>query len=256
MAERRTWGVAWVAVGVVAAGAGAAQAQPAPPPLPPASSSAAPPPLPPAATAAPSSSATGARPPPPPPPPPPPYDYAPPAGPAPTYYQPPAGPAPTYYQPPAGPAGPAAGAPPPVLPVYDPDQPIPAGYRLQSKPTVGVLGMGIGTFSVGYVSAVVMGIALGEDAKKNPDGPDSSVFTPMYFPLVGPFVTMAVLKPGPAEIGLLLADSVFQIAGSVGILVGSLKRTYRLVYTGETASVELLPAAGAGYGGLQAVGQF
>jgi hypothetical protein len=230
MTDPRRQGVAWVAVVAVAVGAGAAHAQPAPPlpPPPPLPS----PPAPPAVTVA--------HPPPPPPPPPP--------------YSPPAAPGPTYY-PPSGVAS-QSGAPPPVLPVYDPDQPIPQGYRLQSRPTVGVLGMGIGMFSAGWVTSVVMGIVLMEEAKKDPNGPDASAFVPMYIPVVGPFVEMAVLRPGPAELGLLITDGIFQLAGSVGILVGSLKRTYRLVYTGETASVELAPAAGKGFGGLLATGQF
>lgn len=223
-------------IAALVTGASAAHAQPVPLPRPP--HPAAPPGLP-----APPSPPGVPPLPPPPPGPPPGYEVAPPPGPAPPYYAPPA-------------ATPAATAPPPVLPVYDPDQPVPQGYRLQSRPTVGLLGMGIGLFSTGWVTAVVMGIAFGEEAKDDPNGPDASNFIPLYFPVAGPFVTMAVLKPGPAELGLLLADGVFQIAGSVGILVGSLKRSYRLIYTGETASVEVLPAAGAGYFGLQTMGHF
>lgn len=257
MRERRRRGMTWVVAGVVAAGAGAAHAQPAPPDLPPPSTAAPQPASPPAP-----SSSTSARPPPPPPPPPP-YGYPPAAAPAPGVDNGAPGrhaapsapyPGPTYYAPSGVPA--QNGAPPPVLPVYDPDQPVPQGYRLQSRPTVGLLGMGIGMFSAGYVTSVVMGIVLMEEAKKDPTLPDQSVYIPMYIPVAGPFITMAVMRPGPAEIGLLLTDGIFQLAGSLGILVGSLKRSYRLVYTGEAASLQLAPAAGMGFGGLQATGQF
>jgi hypothetical protein len=253
MRERRTRDVrqslprsmAWMAACVIAAWAGAAHAQHVPlPPRPPLPA----PPLPAPPLPGPPTHAI----PPPPPPPPPAYP-----DPPPVVQTAPAAPGPTYY-PPSGVAN-QSGAPPPVLPVYDPDQPVPQGYKLQSRPTVGVLGMGIGTFSAGWVTAVVMGIVLSEEAKKDPNGPDPSVFIPMYFPVAGPFITMAVMRPGPAEIGLLMTDGIFQLAGSVGILVGSLNRTYRLVYTGEgaaAASVEIAPAAGMGFGGLQATGHF
>lgn len=236
MAPRRWQGLAWMAAVMVTVAAQAAHAQPRPPlppvpapPLPPVPG----PPLPPVPV--------GPQPPLPPiPPPPPGYEVV-----------------PVQAAPPPPPAAtPASTTPPPVLPVIDPDQPVPAGYKLQSRPTVGVLGMGIGTFSAGWVTTLAMGIVLSEEAKKNPDGPDPSTFIPMYFPVAGPFVTMAVWKPGPAELGLLLTGGLFQVAGSIGILVGSLRRTYRFVYVGETVSLEVSPSAGPGLAGLTTTGHF
>lgn len=268
---RRWRGMAWIASVGVGAGAGAAHAQPAPPPLPASSSTSTAAPDGASPSPAPSSTTASGRPRPPPPPPPPPGGYYVPQGAAPPYYPPPAAtPAPSYYPPPGGgppyyppapgapaqAAHPASSTPPAILPVYDPDQPIPEGYRLTSRPTVGVLGMGIGLFSAGWVTAVVTGIALGEEARKEPGGTDPNAFIPMYFPVAGPLVTLAILKPGPAEMGLLITDGIFQVAGSVGILVGSLKRSYRLVYTGEKASFEVTPAFGAGYAGVQTTGSF
>lgn len=221
-----------------------------PPPLPASSATSTPPPLP-APTSQPSGSS--AKPPPPPPPPPPPSATTtaqrPPPPPPPPYAPYPA-PGPTYYAPTSPP-----GTPPPVIPAWDPDGPVPAGYKPVSRPAVGLLGMGIGLLSAGWVTAVVAGgIAFGQ-AKKDAGGrPD--VWVPMFFPVAGPFVTLAMLQPGPAESGLLICDGLFQLAGSVGVLVGSLKRTYKLVYTGETASLQVTPMGGPGTFGAVATGQF
>jgi hypothetical protein len=214
--ERRRWLILMsVAAGLAVPAGGAAWAQPAPPPLPP-------PPLPP--------------------PPPPPPGYSPYAVPGPTYYPAPGTPA-------------APDAPPPVLPYWEPGNPIPQGYKPVSKPTAGLLGMGIGILSAGWTTAAVVGAVAQAGASQTPGG-NPGAWVPMYFPVVGPFLTMAILQPGPAEVGLLLSDGIFQIAGTVGVLVGSLKRTYRLVYTGETASIELTPAAGPGFWGLRTTALF
>lgn len=219
---------AWV---VLAAGAGSARAQAAPP-LP----AVAPPPLPAL-------------------PPPPPYFPPQPPAPGPSYY-PPTGSVPA---PPAlAPVATAPAEPPATLPYSDTDAPIPEGYRPVSKPSVGYLGIGIGMLSAGWVSAIVAGAVASDAAKKDksPDAVSADAWLPMYVPVAGPFVTIVTTHQGPAGMGLLLCDGIFQTAGLLGVLIGSLKRSYKLVRTEASATVQVAPAVGLGFTGLSASGQF
>lgn len=227
----------WIALGAPFAGAGAAHAQPAPPELPPP-----PPPLPPATTA---------RPLPPPPPadpgqPPPAYDPRP--GARPEY-------APPGYSPPPEPSSKL----PPIITDWEPDEPIPEGYRRVSKPNVGYLGIGIGMLSAGWVSAVVAAIVGTDSAAENkgPDGIHTSDWVPLYFPVVGPFITIVTTRQGPAGMGLLISDGIFQAAGLLGVIVGATRWTHRLVrVAGAEVDLQVAPAAGTGFVGLQTIGHF
>ena len=231
-----------------------------PPPLPPASSARppGPPPAPPPGTP-PGRAAAPSRPAPPPPPPPPPY------------YYPPGG-TPYYPAPPAVAPAATSTEPPTYLPYPDTDAPVPEGYRVDSRPGAGLLGIGIGMLTAGWATSAVVGAIAADHAEGNP-GPnniDPDVWTPMYIPVAGPFVTLATLRPGPAEAGLLLTGGIFQTAGLLAILLGSLRRTYRLVRTGsepvqsassrasllDLSSVEVAPAVGAGLLGLTTTGRF
>lgn len=170
---------------------------------------------------------------------------------------------PAYYPPPAGqpaaapPAQPAQ--PPPVINGWQPDDPVPEGYRKISKPNVGYLGIGIGMFSAGWVSAVVAAAAETDAASKakDPGALRPSAWLPLFFPLAGPFITIVSAKQGPAGMGLLLCDGIFQAAGVLGIIVGATRWTHRLVRVGGVdLTLDVSPAAGPGFAGIQTIGQF
>ena len=236
-----------LAAAALVAGAGAAHAQPRlpVPPLPPAPPVVHPP-LPPA-------------PPVPIPPPPPVVVETPPAA-APGYY--PAADAPPPPPPAAQPPPPPPAEPPAVINGWQPDDPIPEGYRKVSKPNAGYLGIGIGMFSAGWVSAIVAGAVETDDASKatKPGALKPSAWVPMFFPLAGPFITIITAKQGtesPAGLGLLLCDGIFQAASVLGILVGSMRWTHKLVRVGGLeATVDVTPAAAPGFAGVQTIGHF
>ncbi|MBK8255057.1 MAG: hypothetical protein IPK82_20655 [Polyangiaceae bacterium] len=149
-------------------------------------------------------------------------------------------------------APPSQSGPAPILP-WEPGAPVPDGYRPQSRPTSALLGVGIGLLSAGWVTAVVTGGVMVDDADKSgdPNAPAAGTFVPMFFPVAGPFITMAVWKPGPAEMGLLITDGIFQVAGAAGVLAGALKQTHRLVYVGPSeATLRVEPVLGLGYVGI------
>jgi len=135
---------------------------------------------------------------------------------------------------------------------------VPEGYRVVTRPSVGYLGIGIGMLSAGYTTAIVSGAVASADAKRDtrPDAVGSDAWIPMYIPVVGPFITIVTTNQGPAGMGLLMCDGIFQTAGLLGILLGSLRTTHKLVPTGLLETVEVAPAVGTGVVGFQATGQF
>lgn len=199
--------------------ASAARAADPPPPLPPPPPSAAP--------------TTAAQPPPPPG-----YGQQPPPG----YGQPPPGygqPPPGYYPPPGGyyPNAPPPSDPRPVSMEYDEGQDIPQGYHLQSKVRGGLIGGGAGLLGGLWIISIITG-AIG-NAGNNLVGSEER-WTPMYIPIVGPFVTMGTAAPnlGGDGVALLAIDGIGQLGGAAMIVLGIAVPRKRLI---RDATFEPLP---------------
>ncbi len=156
-------------------------------------------------------------------------------------YPPPYGYPPPYAAPP-----PAAPRPerPVVIPDWDPDVPVPKGYQMIDGVNGRLIGAGIGLLSAGWLtSALVGGLAQADGGSSADD------WTPLYFPVAGPFAAIATLDPKPAGLGLLLADGILQVGGALGIVVGILDTRYKLVRVSDS-SVRFTPIIGQGFQGL------
>jgi hypothetical protein len=174
----------------------------------------------------------------------------PPAG----YGYPPAPPAGYGYgqQPPPGYGYPAPVAPPPpaqplVIYGWDPDVEPPAGYELDWDANMGLVGGGIALVATGWTLSVLVGIA-GATAEENEeedhpaserDDVTTADWSPLYVPLVGPFIAIRTLDAEGWGLGLLLADGLMQAFGTVGIVLGAVDRDYKLVPS--VAGVEVTP---------------
>ncbi|MBW2453105.1 MAG: hypothetical protein JRI68_01265 [Deltaproteobacteria bacterium] len=202
------------------------------------------------------------RPPPPPPRGAPPYGYRPQQGYPPPHGYPPAPPAHAYppqaYPPPAPPRAPS---PPRVVYHWDPDVPPPDGYELDSNINTGLLGAGIGLLSAGWLISVMVA-AIGAKAEEEEEGdreeldsisPDD--WAPLYIPIAGPFIAFSTLEPGVNGTGVLIADGLLQIAGTLGIVFSFLDTEYKIVRRNK-AQIDVTPAVGVGYQGLQLTGSF
>jgi hypothetical protein len=160
-------------------------------------------------------------------------------------YPPPPGPA--YYQAPEG--------PPLVLHGWDPDVPPPAGYELRSSANGRLIGTGIGLFSVGYVTSVVVGLVA--VASERPAVAQDWI--PMFFPIGGPFASIATLDASSAETGLLVADGLVQLGGLVAIIAGALDTRFKIVRLqigsnesgSDDVTLEVTPMVGATDTGLR-----
>lgn len=155
----------------------------------------------------------------------PPGTYPPPV----VYYPAPPGTAPGAPPPPATP-------PPPSIIAYEDGDPIPEGYRLDSRARMNLVGTGIGLFIPFYVIST-LSAAIAEAG-------GNSNYWPMYVPTIGPLITISTAKPdNNFEVFMLGLDAVAQTAGIGLIIWGMASREKRLIrVAGETPSLTIAPA--------------
>jgi hypothetical protein len=125
-------------------------------------------------------------------------------------------------------------------------------------PNMEMIGSGVGTFTLSYLPAVVVGATSGLDADRT-----------LFAPLVGPWMDLTQ-RPhcglvvscgaeGTAKV-LLVTDGVFQAIGAISIVGGLLTtthetRTVHAAATGPTLQISPARVGGKGYG-LFALGTF
>jgi hypothetical protein len=169
----------------------------------------------------PSSSAGPAAPPAPAPAPPPPPAPAPAPQPT-TGPAPPAPPAPPYGYDPYGYGygypygyGYSQPTPPKRLP-YQPGEPTPRGYRLDTQLRKGFVIAGAVTFGSTYLISVAVGAALQQEA-------EAADFTPLFVPLAGPFIATGTTDATAFGTFALIVDGLSQVFGLGMFLFGVLE---------------------------------
>jgi hypothetical protein len=127
---------------------------------------------------------------------------------APAYYPPPG-----YYPPPSySPPG-ASLIPPTTLP-YEDGQTVPHGYRIKARPVRSLVVAGSVTFGATYLASLLGAAAVvaGSD--------DGKSFTPLFAPVVGPFITIGTAGSSGAGTLWLVLDGLVQTAGATMLVVG------------------------------------
>jgi len=249
-AARALVGAVLLSALVVSEDAAAQAPEPAPPPPPPSAATPSSPPPPPGYEPAPTQVA-----------PLPPPGYAPQPGYPPSGY-PPAGYPPGYgpstgYPPPGYPPGYAPpgyappgygyGAPPGMpsaatLP-YEEGDPIPPGYRLDSRVRKGLVIGGAVTFGVPwFFSAMIASIV--------DSGSIRSDAWPLFIPALGPFIAMGTLDSEGAGTFWLALDGVAQAGGLAMLIAGIVAQEKRLVRIGESGASMTLTPMQLGQGGM------
>ena len=133
------------------------------------------------------------------------------------------------------------------------DQPLPPGYRWDSRPHSTLVNIGTGLFALGYAPALAIG-AIGNEDLLHPGDP---LGLWLLAPLAGPFVLLGDARNDIASV-LLLADGAFQAVGMGLTVVGLVWRRPVLVPTAKSA-VRVAPTPlvlGKGGGGLALFGTF
>jgi hypothetical protein len=162
---------------------------------------------------------------------------------------------PTGAAPAAPAAPPAKRKPPAVVYDWDPDVPPPAGYELDSDANGDLIAAGVVLNVTSYLLAVLVGVAgstVEEEEEDEPayeqDSTTASDWSPLYIPVVGPFVAIETLDARGWGLGLLLANGIVQSAGIVSIVLGVVDRSHKVVAIGEEVAME--PLLGPDVAGL------
>ncbi|MDI1432807.1 hypothetical protein [Polyangium sorediatum] len=175
----------------------------------------------------------------------PPPGYAPPPGypqgyPPPGYGQPPPGYGPNSYG-----YGPPGSTLPAALP-YEEGDPIPPGYRVDSRIRKGLVIGGAVTFGVPWFFSAMIA-SIGDSLSRSSD------LWPLYIPALGPFIAMGTLDTeGPGTFWLAV-DGLAQSGGIAMLIAGIVAQEKRLVRSTEVGtSMTVMPLRfgphGAGLG--------
>jgi hypothetical protein len=130
--------------------------------------------------------------------------------------------------------------PPARLP-YKEGEPAPAGYHLDTRIRKGLVIAGSTTFGACYLLSVGVAAAFQDDN-------DADDVTPMFVPLVGPFLTMGTADPTGFATFALTVDGLAQTVG-LGMFIAGIANEER-VWVHDTVSLRVGP------GSLGVEGQF
>jgi hypothetical protein len=122
------------------------------------------------------------------------------------------------YPPPARTEGPARPDGPARAPYVD-GEPVPEGYHVESSPRWGLAGTGIALGAALWAASLIAAIKLDAEASKTvvdeqggvrEDPEYSAHYTPMFVPVVGPFITIGTADAKGTGAAILALDGVLQ----------------------------------------------
>jgi hypothetical protein len=126
-----------------------------------------------------------------------------------------------------------------VVDDWDPDAPAPPGFHKSEGMNSGLITRGavlFGTAWVGSALAATVGSTTDTAARRG-------AWTPLFVPLVGPYIAGGTLKPTRGgDIGALAFDAGVQTVGALGIFIGILDQRAKLVrYDPNAPSPAVVP---------------
>ena len=129
-------------------------------------------------------------------------------------------------------------APPEVID-WDPDEPVPPGYRSEDRIRKGLVVGGAITSGVLWVGSIIAASVLGSD------GDRGARHVPLYFPVVGPFIAAGTLPAKDSGLALAIIDGVGQSAGAAMLISGILAEKTVLVrkppMLGDALTIDVSP---------------
>lgn len=158
-----------------------------------------------------------------------------------------------YYVPPS-----VAASGPRVIKDWEEGEPVPPGYHPVTRIRRGLVIGGAVTFGVVYIINVVTA-AIYHDADKSLGGSGTKL-TPLYAPIVGPFIQMGSTSSATGNVFLVL-DGLAQ-AGGVAMLIAGLAAPKTVLMRndlGKNTKLEIMPTPmtfGSNSAGFGFVGKF
>jgi hypothetical protein len=129
---------------------------------------------------------------------------------------------------------------------WDPDVPAPDGYALDSNINGAMLGNGIAMLAGAYLTSVLVAAVASEST-------NDSGWSPLFVPVVGPFIGIGSLKPNAGGLGLLVADGTFQAAGAIALVLAFVDVEYKVV---RRAGIDITPVVGSDVQGINTTVSF
>ncbi len=129
--------------------------------------------------------------------------------------------------PPPSPGATPQGYPPPGYyppPIFGPSRlpyaegdPVPPGYVIETRPRYKLATAGIATFAPFYgLSVLFAGSFAGNE------GPSAGWYTPLFIPVIGPFVAIGASDAESAGTFMLMLDGIGQVTGAALFVAGML----------------------------------
>ena len=152
---------------------------------------------------------------------------------------------------------------PATMPYQGPDA-VPSGYHVESQPRWGLVAPGIALGSVLWVTSIVAAIRL--DTEKNQtivdqqggvreDPAYSARYTPMFIPIVGPFLAIPTSNASGTGAAILALDGALQVGSLAMAVAGFVAPKKELVKDRAAPKVTVTPFASGSMAGFGLAGR-
>jgi hypothetical protein len=132
---------------------------------------------------------------------------------------------------------------------YDDTRGIPVGYRLERRARKGLVIGGTVTAGALWVASALMATLISPFESSNDD------ITPLYIPVLGPFITMATANSEGGATALLFIDGVGQ-AGGIAMLIAGVVAKKSVLVRQDILQLEIAPMVGTHRAGTVLRGRF
>jgi hypothetical protein len=117
------------------------------------------------------------------------------------------------------------------------------GYVVETRPHKKLVAAGLGTFLPVYVMSLLLAATYAGE-----EGPDSSLYTPLFIPIIGPFVTISTSDSESIGTMTLIMDGLAQATGVALFAAGMIAQEKYLERAPPTTSFHLRPEVYVGAG--------
>jgi hypothetical protein len=148
---------------------------------------------------------------------------------------------------------------------YRDGKPVPPGYSIDTVPLKGMIAGGASLAAGLHLVSMIAAIALDAEADEiivdeqggaRTDPEFSDRYTPLFIPLVGPFITVKTADSTGTGRAILIMNGVGQVTGAALMIAGLVTTKKELVRDDAPMSFTVAPMVADGGGGISLEGQF
>ncbi len=148
---------------------------------------------------------------------------------------------------------------------YRDGKPVPPGYSVDVVPRRGMIAGGAALAGGLHMVSMIAAIALDAEADEliadeqggtRTDPEFSNRYTPLFIPLVGPFITVKTADANGTGSAILIMNGVAQVTGAALVISGLVATKKELVRDDAPISFTVAPMVADGGGGISLEGRF